>query len=629
MRTTVSFFSLLLFASVALCQGFSSTVTNWSTPVGGQYSSTGTNLGLLSVGSSAYTNNNSQTWSMLDMNGDGQSDLVITSQYSSSSNNHQQFGAGSNPYWKVYLSNGTDFATTVTNWFTPVGGQYSSTGTNLGLLSVGSNAYTNNLSQTWNMADMDGDARPDLVITSQYSSSSNNHQQFGAGSNPYWKVYLNTGTGFSSTVTNWSTPVGGQYSSTGTNLGLLSVASSAYTNNLSQTWSMADMDGDAKADLIITSQYYSSSNNHQQFGAGSNPYWKVYLSNGTDFASTVTNWSTPVGGQYSSTGTNLGLLSAGSSAYTNNLSQTWSMADMDGDGMPDLVITSQYSSSSNNHQQFGAGSTPYWKVYRNNGTDFATSVSNWFTPIGGQYSSTGTNLGLLSLASSAYTNNNSQSWSTTDLNADGRADVVITSQYSSSSNNHQQFGAGSNPYWKVYLNDGSDFASAVTNWFTPVGGQYSSTGMNLGLLSVGSSAYTNNLSQTWSIADMDGDENPDLVICSQYSSSSNNHQQFGAGSNPYWKVYLNTSPAGNIDDLSATDDGVTVFPNPFSNVLYIQSELNMNNQPYVIRDPEGRIVVSGFAGGNLTGLDLSQIPRGMYLLEIGDKAKQTAKIIRQ
>jgi general secretion pathway protein G len=34
-------------------------------------------------------------------------------------------------------------------------------------------------------------------------------QEFSPGSNSYWKVYTNTGNGFSTSATNWTLPEGG------------------------------------------------------------------------------------------------------------------------------------------------------------------------------------------------------------------------------------------------------------------------------------------------------------------------------------------------------------------------------------------------------------------------------------
>ena len=291
---------------------------------------------------------------------------------------------------------------------------------------------------------MDGDNKPDLVVTG-IGIGSGSHFQFDVGVNPYWKVYLNTGSGMSSTAINWVTPIGGYYSGS-VNYGYNTTNGNSGGNN-SESWSLTDMDGDNKPDLVVTSIGIGSGS-HQQFGVGASPFWKVYFNTGVGMSTTVLNWSTPLGGYFSGT-TNYGYNDIYGSAGGNN-SESWALADMDGDNKPELIVSS-IGTGSGSHFQFGVGASPYWKVHFNNGSGMSSTAVNWSTPIGGYYSGS-TNYGYNDIFGNSG-GNNSESWEITDMNGDNEPDLVVTS-VGVGSGSHFQFDVGVNPYWKVYLNVG-------------------------------------------------------------------------------------------------------------------------------------------------------------------------------
>ena len=106
------------------------------------------------------------------------------------------------------------FPLTPVQWPTPVGGNnYEESGVSSVYGFPNTSAYngTNTFgAQTWQLMDMNGDGKPDLLITGFVDSANHNTlTQFNANGSPYWMVYLNTGSQFSSTATQWSTPVGG------------------------------------------------------------------------------------------------------------------------------------------------------------------------------------------------------------------------------------------------------------------------------------------------------------------------------------------------------------------------------------------------------------------------------------
>src|SRR5690606_11836116 len=106
--------------------------------------------------------------------------------------------SGSSFYWKVYLNTGTGFSQTATTWALPPGGEKDDN-TNYSFRLISDQAFPNDdlNSESWSVMDMNGDAKPDMVVYS--ANQTDDVLVFGSGSSRYWKVFLNTGSGFSQT----------------------------------------------------------------------------------------------------------------------------------------------------------------------------------------------------------------------------------------------------------------------------------------------------------------------------------------------------------------------------------------------------------------------------------------------
>lgn len=126
-----------------------------------------------------------------------------------------EFSPASDSYWKVFLNTGGSFSATPQNWSLPAGGDVNN-GVNRGywtLSAVGDDTG----SDSWSTFDINGDDLPDLVCTG-WRNSNGYVTEFSPASNSYWKVFLNTGSGFSATSVNWMLPSGGE-TNTGVNTG--------------------------------------------------------------------------------------------------------------------------------------------------------------------------------------------------------------------------------------------------------------------------------------------------------------------------------------------------------------------------------------------------------------------------
>lgn len=443
MNKTLLSIVLLFFSLSSFGQGFPTTAVNYSLPTGG-YISSSHNYGYFNLAETGSYDSNSNGWSIMDMNNDQKPDLVVTSK--GTGTYRDCFGLPSSQYWKVYLNNGTSYSTTPINWTLPTGGYYD--GSHLyGYFSISTMGSYHNSSNGWNLMDMNNDHLPDLVVVCQGNGTYRNC--FGLPSSQYWKVYAGSATGFSTTAVNWSLPTGG-YNDGSHLYGYFGTDEiGGYYQNCNG-WSVIDFNNDNKPDLVVTSE--GTGTFKDCFGLPNNQYWKVYLNNGAGFNTTPINWTLPSGG-YTSSGHNYGYFATSGDPYYGNLSNGWSLSDLNNDHLIDLVVTTIGDGTYANC--FGVGSSPYWKVYYNTGNGFNTNAVNWTLPAGG-YLSSGHLYGYNMLANTGSYDVNSNGWSVIDINGDNKSDLVLFSQ--GTGTYRDCFGVPNNQYWKVFLNSFSPTA---------------------------------------------------------------------------------------------------------------------------------------------------------------------------
>ncbi|MEL1242849.1 T9SS type A sorting domain-containing protein [Flavobacterium sp. DGU11] len=404
---------------------------------------------------------------LIDMDGDGKIDLVDTENQATESI-PEVFLNGSQKYWKVYLGNGTSFSATAIQWNIPI------------------NTDTSDYRMSWDyhtLIDMNGDNKPDFVDTENQSTESI-PEVFANGSQKYWRVYLNTGSGFSPTPTQWNIPI--------------STDSSDYL--LSYDYhTIIDMNGDKKPDFVDT-ENQATENISDVFLNGSQKYWKVYLNNGSGFDATPMQWNIPI------------------STDTSDYRLSWdyhTVIDIDGDNKPDFVDTENQATESI-PDAFVNGSQKYWKVYRNTGVGFNATAVQWNIPIS-------TDTSDYRLAYDYHT--------VIDMDGDHKPDFVDT-ENQATENIPEVFVNGTQKYWKVYSNNGSGFAASAIQWNIPIISDTSEYRL----------AYDYH-----TVIDMNGDHKPDFLD-TENEAIENTPQVFFNGSQKYWKVYLNNATSlGNRD----------------------------------------------------------------------------------
>lgn len=589
------FIACILSYITVNAQSFNTTPLNWPTPTGGTFSSGGTPLGFNYTNEIGNNFANCESWSLIDMDGDYKSDLVVTASRTGAF--YQQFGLGTSPYWKVYLNNGNGFNNSPVNWPTPTGGDISS-GTPLGFIRTSANGSNETNSENWSTFDINNDNLPDLVVFSRYTVFTK--EQFGVGSSPYWKVFLNTGTGFSTSPISWSTPTGGYYDGSGNLLGFTQLFSGICNNQQCQRWSTQDINGDDLPDLIIPSE--RSGFAHYQYNVGTTPYWKVYINTGSGFSTTPVNWSTPNGGAYSGT-TFLGFNETSSTGCSFTGCISWALQDINGDDLADLVVPSEKNIL---QTQFGAGSNPYWKVYLNTGTGFSSSPFNWTTPTGGYYDGSGNSLGYIYLFSGICNNQQCQYWSTQDINGDDLPDLIVPGERTGFA--HYQYNVGTTPYWKIHINTGTGFNNSPINWSTPSGGAYSGTTF-LGFNETSSIGCSFTGCNSWSLEDINGDGLDDLIVTAEDSILMT---QFGAGTNPYWKVYLNNGIT-SVNEAT-TNDRIRIYPNPSQTFIEVEHPYTSITQ-YMLTNSHGKVMLTGTFQNNNNKIHFN-VSAGLYVLKL-------------
>jgi len=613
-------YTCLMFLAVLDSRAqFNTTPRNWPTPSGGAFSGS-TQLGF-NTNSGTANAAGAQSWFLADVDGDKRPDLVVTAAYTSGA--ATQFNASTAPAWQVHLNTGGSFSNTITTWSTPTGGIPT-----LGLNAKSNVSATTDAAgtQSWDIVDINGDGKPDLVVTGAVGL------QFGAGTNnTNWQVYLNTGTGFSNTATTWNTPTGGTILG-GNPEGFAFTSGTAVTgqDNFSASWSLIDMDGDGKPDLVVTANLTAAGATEDEIGH--QEQWNVYLNTGTGFSLTPTAWYTPSGGAIVA-GDTLGFnaLNGVAAAGQSNGSSSWSLLDVNGDGKPDLVVTGVLGSSG--VTEVG---TNTWQVYLNTGTAFASTATAWSTPSGqGFVPAAGGNAigfnGISNVAVYPAQGVNSQSWVVTDLDGDGKPDLVVTASLGTSG--PSEYSPGVDSYWEFFKGNGtSGFSNSSTQWRIPNGGKTTTAGGYLGYNYTFDVASTTEgdaaNSYTWVTMDLEGNGFPDLVYQGNLATAGNTEQ--GTASSPYWQIYRNAGAPADTSTVGIISTPATfacqLYPNPNNGNFKLVFADNVVREVEVT-DVTGQTLISNLHVAQQAEINMPSFAQGIYFVTIRQEGASKVMLV--
>jgi hypothetical protein len=440
--------------------GFSSAPITWELPQGGFESDTAY-LGFHYLQTTYAANGGQigcQVWTTRDMDADGRPDLVVMSEKVNSDPATYVFRNGNQAYWKVYLNTGNGFASNPVQWNVPDGGNiYNNTSTGFHIDHFASFYQQSPIThQSWDMRDMDGDGKGDLVVMSL------DGECMGLPNQPEWWVYFNNGSGFDQTATSWFLPAGGFHHATQGDVGFVMMdgfLTSGFAG--SNKWSVRDMDHDGLLDLVVTSESSSNPGYAPVFGLPGSPHWRVFRNNGTRFEANATLWPVPDGGTRDGTLiTGFDYLSPTGGPPRGVDSENWDVVDIDGDGLEDLIVTSELQTDGSYAYQ--PDDHPYWRVFLNRGNGFDTTAFHWPIPYGGRRSA-GTLKGFVNTQDNAIFNDeiNSHNWILRDMNDDLRPDFVLTGKKRRMDADGIVFGLDTNfTHWRVYWNTAAALGDA-------------------------------------------------------------------------------------------------------------------------------------------------------------------------
>ncbi|HJN74914.1 MAG TPA: hypothetical protein QGF58_13365 [Myxococcota bacterium] len=376
------------------------------------------------------TSTESPNWRLLDIDGDDAMELVVTY--------YEGLTGVGTSRWLVYHDDGTGFTTTATDWDLPTGFPENT-------FYLAYDASTE--SPNWGLVDLDGDGLSELVVT-RYDAI----PELGDSA---WRVFSNTGVGFSSSGVDWDLPTGFP---SGT-FHQVSDPSSASPN-----WVLMDVDGDLDLDLVGTE--------YEGIEGLGDTRWLTYDNLSPGFSGSGDTWSLPEGfvaGEFST-------------AYDRSTaSPNWAVGDLTGDGTPELVVT-WYEGLE------GVGSTQ-WMVYPPSDEGGFQEVSqSWPLPEG--------------YADGSFTDiwnpyGDGLVWSLLDLDGDGALELFVHTE--TASGNNATVGTTK---WLMHDNTGTGFSSAPRNWLLPNG--YPDQAFTGPAGNTGDAWYT--------LADLDGDSLDDLIV---------------------------------------------------------------------------------------------------------------------
>jgi hypothetical protein len=361
--------------------GWATTAVNWAVPTNGRSD------GFFATG---VTGGGGTEWIVLDMNGDKRLDLIQTMDPATG----YVWDPQGVSHWKVFLGTTNGFMTSPIAWRVPASG--TTYGFNAAAMKTGS--------MIWSTLDITRDGKPDLVQTADPVTG----RVWDSASAAHWKVFENTGNGFSTSPMLWSVPASGTTSG---------FRATSFATGV-EHWVTVDLDHDGHLDLVQTAD---TATNYVWDAAGA-PYWKLFRGSATGFEPSPKTWRVPKSG----------LVDGFYTARAETSSRRWLLLDLDGDGDLDLVQTGDTAFT---RRVWDATGNPYWKVFANTGAGFTDELHRWAVPMGptdGFADASITSGGL--------------SWFVADVDRDGYRDLVHTMNPATST----VWDATGPSYWKVY-----------------------------------------------------------------------------------------------------------------------------------------------------------------------------------
>ncbi len=263
------------------------------------------------------------SWSLMDLQGDGVSDLVVSRWDAVSID-----GLGSSK-WLVFDNQGDGFAESASAWSFPAGFPADT------FESFGGTSQV-----SWALMDLQGDGRSDLVVSRWDATSID-----GLGTTK-WLVYDNQGDGFAETARAWTFPAG-----------FPTDTFESFGGTSQVGWALMDLQGDGLSDLVVSRWDAAAIE-----GLGTTK-WLVFDNHGSGFAETASAWTFPSDFPTDTF-----------EAFGGTSQVSWTLMDLEDQGAPDLFVSRWDGTAID-----GLGTTK-WLLFDNNGSGFAETASAWTMP---------------------------------------------------------------------------------------------------------------------------------------------------------------------------------------------------------------------------------------------------------
>ncbi|MFZ7114516.1 MAG: T9SS type A sorting domain-containing protein [Bacteroidota bacterium] len=103
---------------------------------------------------------------------------------------------------------------------------------------------------------------------------------------------------------------------------------------------------------------------------------------------------------------------------------------------------------------------------------------------------------------------------------------------------------------------------------------------------------------------------------------------WGGFSNDFWIIKYCQGEINNVSDLNFTDEELLVYPNPFINEIKVKLNASAHKGVAIadLYDILGHKILSRTINGDLT-IDTSELPKGIYILEVSADNKSSVKKI--
>ncbi|MGH1345986.1 MAG: hypothetical protein ACRBN8_30760 [Nannocystales bacterium] len=481
--------------------GFEDEPVAWSLPDYGP----GTNsVGWFEEGFDRYSDG--LNWSLRDLDGDGTADLVVHDRDQYVTQGPETGGLGRTA-WRIHANAGDGFNADGDAWSLP---DYGPALNSAGWFEEGYDRYSDGLN--WSLLSLTG-AGPDLVVHERDPYVTEGPETSGLGRTA-WRVHANTTDGFDEGGTVWSLP---DYGPSTSSAGWFEEGFDRYSDGLN--WSLLDIDGDGRGDLVVQGrdQYVTEGPSTDGLGRSA---WRVHIGGEDGFAEEGLVWSLPDYGLPGTSGT--GWFREGFDRYSDGLN--WSLADVTGDGRPDLLVHDRDEYVSEGPSTDGLGRTA-WRVHENNGEGFDSDGVVWSLPDYGPGTSAA---GWFEEGSDRYSDG--LNWTLRDVTGDGAADLIVHDRDPYVTEGPSTNGLGRTA-WRVHASTGDGFDGDGQAWSLPDYGPGSSRG---GWFEEGFDRYSDGLN--WSLTNVSERDMGNIVVYLRDQYVTEGPQVDGLGRDA-WQVH--------------------------------------------------------------------------------------------